>query len=354
MRGFVLHEKGNAGWAEVPEPEIGPYDAITRVTAAATCTTDVHMIATAAFPALIGKVLGHEAVGVVEQVGELVTGFQPGDRVVIPTGYSDWRNPRAQRGEAKYYQTNSPYYSPDPSIAGTFSERVRTLDADLNLAHIPDAVTDIQAVLVGDMVATGFTGVERMESAFGETVAVIGVGPVGLMGVAGAALRGAGRIIAVGSRPATLDLARRYGATDVVDYKSGPILDQVLAANGGQPVDAVLIASGGSASAMLTTALRLVKPGGHVANVAGFLSEETVTIPLSVWDYGFKERFLTGVFVKDGRDWIERLLTLIAVGRLDTAPMATHILHGWDALEDGIALMRDRNPDVIKPVIVID
>lgn len=354
MRGYVLHEKGNAGWAEVPEPEVGPYDAITKVTAAATCTTDVHMIATAAFPALLGKVLGHEAVGVVEQVGDLVTGFAPGDRVVIPTGYSDWRHPRAQRGEAKYYQTYSPYYSADKSIAGTFSDLVRTRDADMNLAHIPDNVTDTQAVMVGDMVGTGFTGVERMEIQLGETVAVIGVGPVGLMGVAGAALRGAGRVIAVGSRPGTLALARQYGATDVVDYKQGPILDQVLASNGGEPVDSVLIASGGSASEMFTTALRMVKPGGHVANVSGFLDEDSVTIPLDVWDYGFKERFLTGVFVKDGRDWIERLLSLIATGRLDTAPMATHVLHGWDALEEAIGLMRDRDPDVIKPVVLID
>jgi isopropanol dehydrogenase (NADP+) len=102
---------------------------------------------------------------------------------------------------------------------------------------------------------------------------------------------------------------------------------------------------------MFTTALQLVKPGGHVACVSGFLSEQTVTIPLVVWDYGFKERFFTGVFVKDGRDFLERLL--IASGRLDPAPMATHILHGWDAPTDGITLMRDRNPDVIKPAVLI-
>ena len=100
MRGFVLHEKGEAGWTEVPDPEVGPHGAVTRVTAAATCPTGVHMIATAAFPASIGKVIGHEAVGVFERTGEVVRDFKPGDCVLIPTGYSDWRHPRAaRRGE---------------------------------------------------------------------------------------------------------------------------------------------------------------------------------------------------------------------------------------------------------------
>lgn len=354
MKGYVLKEKGKAVWENVPIPEIGPKDVLTRVSAVATCTTDVHMIATAAFPALIGKVIGHEGVGVVDKVGKLVKDFKPGDRVLLPTGYSDWESVHAQRGEAKYYQSSaSPYYSADPTAGGTFSEFVRTIDADMNLAHIPEKVSDVQAVLVDDMVATGFTGVERMEIEFGDTVVVMGVGPVGLMGVAGASLRGAGRIIAVGSRPHTLELAQKYGATDIIDYKKGPIKDQVMALTNGDFVDSVLIASGGNASDTITTALKMVKPGGHVANVSGFLNEQTVTIPLDVWDYGFKERFFTGVFVKDGRDFLERLLLLIQNGKLDTSPLATHQLKGWDKLEAGIDLMRNHDQSVIKPVIII-
>ena len=80
------------------------------------------------------------------------------NRVVLPAILADWRNPRAQRGEAKHYQTNSPYMSPDPAVGGSFSELVKAVDADMVLAHIPDAVADVQAV----MVATGFTGVENM------------------------------------------------------------------------------------------------------------------------------------------------------------------------------------------------
>jgi threonine dehydrogenase-like Zn-dependent dehydrogenase len=173
MRGYVLEGKGQAAWNEVPVPAIGPYDALVRPTTVTTCTTDVHLIATAAWPAAVGKVIGHEAVGIVERVGELVKDFKPGDRVIIPSAGSDWRHPRAQRGEAKYHQSNNPYFSDDPTKGGTFSELVRAIDADSRLAHIPDAVTDIQAVMVPDMVATGFTGAERLEVQFGETVLVI-------------------------------------------------------------------------------------------------------------------------------------------------------------------------------------
>ena len=353
MQGYVLHEKGSARWTDVPVPTLGPYDALVRPTAVAICTTDIHLIATAGLPAAVGKPIGHEAVGVVEQIGDLVKDFVPGNRVIIPAGGTDWRHPRAQRGEAKYYQTNNPYFSTDPTVGGLFSELTRAINADQTMALIPDGVTDIQAVMVPDMVSTGFTGVERMQIEFGDSVAVIGVGPVGLMGVAGAALRGAGRIIAVGSRPQTLDLARSYGATDVVDYKQGPILDQVLAANLGEPVDSVLIASGGSASDVFTTALRLVKPGGYVANVSLFLDEENVTIPLDVWGYGGTERFLTGVFVKEGREFLGRLLALIQNKRVDPTPLVTHTLSGWGQLEDGLALMRNRDETVIKPVVVI-
>lgn len=354
MRGFILEKKGKAVWKDVSDPIMGPYDAIVRPTVVAVCTTDIHLIQTAAWPDALGKVIGHEGVGVVEKVGELVKDFKPGDRVVIPSAGSDWRHPRAQRGEAKYHQNLNPYFTPDPNVGGNFSELVRAIDADMRLAHIPDSVTDIQAVMVPDMVGTGFTGVERMEVQYGETVLIMGIGPVGLMGVAAAALRGAGRIIAVGSRPNTVELARQYGATDIIDYKKGDVLEQVMTLTGGKPVDSVLIASGGGASDNFTLAMKAVKFGGHVACVSIFLDEDTVTMPLSVWAGGSMEKFLTGVLINDGRDFFERLLALIEYKRLDPTPLVTHVLHGWDKLEEGLDLMRSADRTVIKPVIVID
>jgi threonine dehydrogenase-like Zn-dependent dehydrogenase len=353
MKGYVIQEKGRADWQEVPLPEIGLYDALVRPTAVATCTTDVHLIDSLALPNALGKVIGHEAVGVVEQVGDQVADFAPGDRVVLPASLADWRHPRAQRGEGKFHQSKSPYFSDDPANGGWFSEVVKCFDADSNLAHIPDQVTDVQAVLVDDMAATGFTGVERMEIQFGEVVVILGVGPVGLMAVAAAALRGAGRIVAVDSRPDRMALARQYGATDLVDYTQGDVYEQVMALTGGVQVDSVLVASGGSASDQIGTAMKLTKFGGHVSVVSGFFDDRTVTLPMDVWNYGVMEKFLTAAQANQGRDYMERLLLLIQNGKLDTQPLATHVLHGWDNLAAGLELMRSRDQTVIKPVVIV-
>lgn len=353
MKAYILKEKGRAEFEDVPVPEIKPYDALVRTTAAAVCTTDIHLIKTAAWPAALGKVIGHESVGIVEKVGSEVKDFKPGDRVVIPSAGTDWHTPMAQYGEAKYYQNNNPYFSDDPAVQGNFSDYVRAIDADMRLAHIPDGVSDIQAVMVPDMAATGFTGIDRLNVRFGDTVLVLGIGPVGLMGVAAAALCGAGRIIAVGSRPNTVELARRYGATDIVDYKKGDILEQVMALIGGRPVDGALVASGGRPSDVLTTAMRAVKFGGCVACVSLFFDDESVTLPLDVWCQGSMDKFLTGVLCQDGRSFFERLLAMISYGRFAPSPLVTHVLHGWDKLEEGFELMRSGDRSVIKPVIVL-
>ena len=125
MRGYVTQEKGRAGWQDVAVPEIGPPS--SAPTAVATCTTDVHLIDSLSLPNALGKVIGHEAVGVVETVGSLVADFTPGDRVVMLAGLADWRHPRAQRGEGKFHQSKSPYFSDDPANGGWFSELVKRI-----------------------------------------------------------------------------------------------------------------------------------------------------------------------------------------------------------------------------------
>ena len=202
------------------------------------------------------------------------------------------------------------------------------------------------------MVAPGSAGLAALHLNDGEPVLFPGGGPVGLMVWAASALRGAGRIIAVGSRPKTLELAERFGASNLVDYKKGDVLAQVMELTGGEPVDGVLIASGGAPDRIFTTAMRAVKFGGNVACVSLFFDEESVTLPLDVWMQGGMEKRLTGVLCNDGRDFFERLLALIRFKRLDPAPLATHVLHGWQRLEDGLRLMASRDPSVLKAVVV--
>ena len=183
-------------------------------------------------------------------------------------------------------------------------------------------------------------------------MAVIGIGPVGLMSVAGAAIRGAGRLIAVGHRELTKELAKKYGATDVVDYKDGDIVAQIMELTNNEKVDRVIIAGGTEST--INDAYRMVKCGGNISNVAGYdFSKE---FHLTVADAGclVNHVTLTGRLCAGGRYRLENLMALIKNGRLDPTLLITHELHGFDKIEDGFRMMDERKtPDTIKPIVII-
>ena len=148
-----------------------------------------------------------------------------------------------------------------------FGEYFKVPDADLNLAKIPEGVSLEAAALVGDMVTTGFHGAELANVKYGDRVAVIGIGPVGLMSVAGAALRGAAEIFAVGSRPITRQLAKEFGADDTVDYREAPFAQQLMELTGGRQFDCVIIAGG--EPTVFNDALSICKYNVTVATLSG-------------------------------------------------------------------------------------
>ena len=158
-----------------------------------------------------------------------------------------WRSLEAQDGWGKQRQDNLYAGVDDPQLGGSFVEEYYIRDADMNLAHIPEGVTLEQAVMVPDMMCTAFEGVRQLDPAFGASVAVLGIGPVGLMAVRAAVLRGAGKVFAIGSRKGCFEMAKAYGATHLVDYHHEDYLQQILAANGG-PVDGVVLCGGAFAS----------------------------------------------------------------------------------------------------------
>ena len=224
MRGFCLSssfpEKG-VGWLEIPKPQIqNPYDAILEPVAVSPCTSDVHSAranmagGNAASNLILGKtgqkrpdiVLGHEAVGRVVEVGALVTDFKVGDVVSVPCVTPNWLTLEVQNGWYQHSGGQAGGRFTSLRDHGVFGEYFRIPFADMNLARIPEGVSLAAGVMATDMITTGFSAVEMAEVAYGDTVVVIGIGPVGLMSVAGAALRGAGRIIAVGGREVTREL----------------------------------------------------------------------------------------------------------------------------------------------------
>lgn len=234
---------------------------------------------------------------------------------------------------------------------GVFGELFHVNDADANLALLPDSISPEEACMLSDMVPTGFHGVELADVQFGDTVLVVGIGPVGLMAVAGANLRGASRIICVGTRQICRYVAKGYGATDFIGYKDGPIDEQVMALTGGKGVDKAIVAGGGVET--FEPVVKCLKAGGKIGNVNYLGSGTYINIPRVEWGVGMGHKQILGGLMPGGRLRLEKLASLVECGKLDVKPMLTHKFNGFEHVEDALNLMKEKPSDLIKPVVVL-
>lgn len=351
MKGFAMLRIGEIGWIEKERPACGPMDAIVSPIALSPCTSDVHTVWQGAIGERHNMILGHEGCGIVEEVGSMVKDFKVGDRVILPAITPDWNSLEAQGGFSMHSGGMLAGWKFSNFKDGVFGEYIHVNDADGNLALLPDSITPAEGCMLSDMVPTGFHGVELADIKFGDTVLVIGIGPVGLMGVAGTSLRGASRIIAVGSRAAGREAAKLYGATDLISYKDGPIDEQVLELTNGKGVDKVVIAGGGVET--FEPAIKALKPGGKIGNV-NYLGKGTyINIPRVEWGVGMGHKQIIGGLMPGGRLRIEKLASLVVMGKLDVKPLITHRFEGFDKVEEALLLMKEKPSDLIKPVVII-
>ena len=351
MKGYAMIKIGQSGWIEKDTPTYGPMDAICKPLAVAICTSDIHTLWEGAIGERHNMILGHECCAEVLEVGQLVKDFKPGDKVLVPAITPDWNSLEAQAGYSMHSGGMLAGWKFSNFKDGVFSEYFHVNDADGNLAHLPENIDVVDACQLSDMVPTGFHGVELADVQFGDEVLVIGIGPVGLMSVAGASLRGASRILAVGTRPVCVEAAKKYGASEFISYKNGPISEQVLALTKGKGVDKVIIA-GGSVDTF-AEAIKCLKPGGKIGNVNYLGSGEYVKIPRVEWGVGMGHKTISGGLMPGGRLRMEKLGALVSSGRLDVSPLSTHVFDGWQHLEEALFLMRDKPADLIKPVVRI-
>lgn len=353
MKAFILEEHGKAAFGEKPYPTCDEYGAIVRAIAVTPCTSDVSNTFKMTNPQSIGKTLGHEAIGEVVEVGSGVRDFKPGDRVLVPSITPDYMftydHQELPSGQHAGGMLNGYKYTSE--IEGVFAEYFSVIQADQNLALIPEGVTIEQAIMIVDMMNTGFYGAELADVQFGDTVVVYGIGPVGLMAVAGARLRGAGRIIAIGNRPITQEVAKLYGATDLVDYKVGPVTKQVKALVDGKGVDKVIVA-GGTLEA-IGDGMRMLKPHGKVANIVYFAQPGNLEIPLNTWGFGMANKELLSGCCPGGRARMERFALMVKNGMVDPSHLVTHKLSGIDAIEEAFHLMHEHPRDLIKPIVIL-
>lgn len=351
MRGLAMQGIGHIGWTEKAVPACGALDALVRPIAVSPCTSDVHTVWAGALGDRSDMILGHEAVGEVLEVGALVRDFLPGDRVIVPAITPDWGSLEAQGGFPMHSGGMLGGWKFSNFKDGVFAEAFHVNEADANLALLPKGVDIACAVMLADMVPTGFHGVELADVQFGDSVCVVGIGPVGLMAVAASVLRGAARIYAVGTRPNCVQAAREYGATDIISYREGNIADQVLEKTGGLGVDRVILAGGDNDT--FIQAIRMLKAGGVVANVNYLGEGDYVRVPRVEWGVGMGHKQIRGGLMPGGRRRMEKLAALLQSGRLDTGKLITHRFEGLDKVEEALLLMKDKPKDLIKPVVFI-
>ena len=351
LKGFAMLEIGKVGWIEKDMPECGPLDAIIKPICIAPCTSDVHTVWAGAIGERHNMILGHECVGEVHEVGHLVKHFKPGDKVIVPAITPDWGTVLSQEGYPMHSMGMLTGWKFSNYKDGVFSEYFHVNEADANLAILPDGVDPVAATMLPDMVVTGFHGVEMAEVEFGDSVCVIGIGPVGLMAVAGTNLRGASEIIAVGSRPNCVKAAKEYGATDIINYKDGDIVEQILVKTHGKGVDKVIIAGGNNDT--FDQAVRMVRPGGTISNVNYLGEGEYVKIPRVEWGVGMGHKKIVGGLTPGGRMKMEKMASLIANKKLDTSKLVTHVFEGFDKIEEALMLMKNKPADLIKPVVKV-
>jgi threonine dehydrogenase-like Zn-dependent dehydrogenase len=255
MKAIVFHGIGDIRLDDVPEPHLRePTDAIVRLSASAICGTDLHIVRGTLPGMKPGTILGHEGVGLVEEVGEGVRNLREGDRVVIPStvgcGYCsycragyyaccDVANPGGPHAGTVYFG------SPEDggALHGLQAERARVPFANVGLVKLPESVTDDQAIMLSDIFPTGYFGAVLAEIKAGDTVAVWGCGPVGQFAIAGARLLGAGRIFAIDGIESRLEMARAQGA-EVVDFNEEDPVEVLRELTGGIGVERAIDAVG--------------------------------------------------------------------------------------------------------------
>ncbi|MGV9348778.1 zinc-dependent alcohol dehydrogenase family protein [Streptomyces spiralis] len=316
MKGYVFHGPGQAAWEEVPDPDVqDPTDAVVRVDTVTICGTDLHILKGDVPEVRPGTVLGHEAVGEIVEVGADVRTVQPGDRVLVSCISACGRCRFCREGMYSQCLGGGGWIL-GHRVDGTQAEFVRVPFADLSVYALPAAVTNEDAVLLADIFPTAYeVGVLNGRVRPGDTVVVVGAGPVGLAVIATARLFAPERVIAVDLAPARLEAARKLGAEVVADAREEP--EQLVAdLTGGFGADVVVEAVGVPETFELCT--RMVRPGGHVAN-AGVHGRPAALHLEELW---IKNVTITTGLV-DTRT-TPTLLKMAAAGRLPASQLITH------------------------------
>jgi alcohol dehydrogenase len=335
MKALVFHGAGKRAWQEVPRPRIQEAsDAIVRITTATICGTDLHILKGDVPAVTDGRILGHEGIGIVDEVGSSVSGFRKGDKVLISCvtacGACDFCK------KSMYSHCRNGGWILGNTIDGTHAEYVRIPHASMSLYPFPVGGDEEALVMLSDILPTGFEcGVLNGQVKPGDTVAIVGAGPVGIAALLTAQFYSPGQIFMIDVDDKRLATARELGATTLVNSTDGNTAKRIMELTGGEGVDVAIEAVGVPATFAICQAI--IAAGGHIANI-GVHGKPVELQMQKLWDRNIT---LTTRLVDTAT--IPMLLKIVQSGKLQPKKLVTHrfalsdIMKGYDTFGNAAA-----------------
>ncbi|HZL85869.1 MAG TPA: alcohol dehydrogenase catalytic domain-containing protein [Candidatus Krumholzibacteria bacterium] len=349
MRANVFHGVNDFRVEEVERPRAGAGEAVIRITLTTICGTDLHIVR-GEYPVRPGLVIGHEPVGVIEELGPGVVGYEPGQRVLVgaitPCGQcrACLSGHLSQCGHGGGYEAIGGWRFGN-TIHGAQAEYLCVPNAQANLARIPDALTDEQVVLLADIASTGFSGAESGGVRIGDAVVVFAQGPIGLCATAGARLMGAALVIGVDGDENRLAMARRMGADVVLDYRHVDVVNEVKRLTGGG-ADVAIEALGTQQT--FESALRSLRPSGTLSSLGVYSGK--LEMPYEAFAAGLGDHRIVTTLCPGGKDRMLRLMAMVQSGRFDPTPLLTHSF-SLDDIADAYRIFGERTEGVLKVAV---
>ncbi len=349
MRACVFHGKDKIRVEEVERPRAGFGEAVIRVTLTTICGTDLHIVR-GEYPVKPGLIIGHEPVGVVEELGPGITGYNVGDRVLVgaitPCGQcrACLSGQLSQCGHGAGYEALGGWRFGN-TINGAQAEYLLIPHAQANLAKIPDELTDEQVVLLADIASTGFSGAESGGVKIGDSVVVYAQGPIGLCATVGARLMGASLIIGIDGDENRLRMARELGADVVLDYREVDTVAEVKRLTGGG-ADVAIEALGTQET--FESCLRTLRPGGVLSSLGVYSGK--LQMPYDAFAAGIGDYRIVTTLCPGGKERMRRLMEMVRHKRVDLTPLLTHTFT-LDQIAEAYKLFGERRDGVMKVVI---
>ena len=349
MRAAVFHAPNDIRVDRIERPHPGPGEAVIRITLTTICGTDVHILK-GEYPVRPGLVVGHEPVGVIEELGPGAMGYEIGERVLVgaitPCGqcHACLGGKLSQCGHGAGYEAIGGWRFGN-TINGAQAEYLLVPYAQANLAKIPEELTDEQVVLLADIASTGFSGAESGNVRIGDSVVIFAQGPIGLCATVGARLMGASLVIGVEGDPTRQEMSRKMGADVVLDPNAVDVLAEIhRLTNGG--ADVAIEALG--IQETFEHALRALRPGGTLSSLGVYSGK--LQVPYDAFAAGLGDHTIVTTLCPGGKDRMERLMRIVARGRFDPLPLITHRFT-LDDIGEAYRVFSNRLDGVLKVVI---